>query len=83
MKKTIHQSIRSFNPRMHENDSFNLPGIRLGIALRESPERLASYFEAHGDFTSDSFMVTEYVWAQLHQTPKNSFYTVEKRFFIA
>lgn len=80
LKKNIDRELHAFKQHDRENNLSAYQSIRLGTVQKESPERMASYLEANGEFESSSFEVHEYVWAQIHQTPKRSFYTVEKRY---
>lgn len=82
LKKNIHNLLRPFNHHNHENNHQNYPAIQLGTVQKESPERIALYFEANGEFVSSTFEVKDFVLAQLHQTPKRSFYTIEKRYLL-
>lgn len=80
LKKNIDNQLRRFNQFNHETHPQNYPAIRLGSIQKESPERLADYFAANGEFTSSVFEVQDFILAQLHQTDKRSFYHIEKRY---
>ncbi len=78
LRKKIDGQLRSF----HLNNLENRPMISLGILQKESTERILRYFEANGEFASSSFKIQDFIFAQLHQSSKRSFYTVEKRYFL-
>ena len=82
LKKTVESQIRTLNQTNHENNNLHYQAIRLGTTQKESPERMAQYFEANGNFQSSIFEVREFILAQLNQTNKRSFYTVEKRYSL-
>lgn len=82
LKININNQLSRFNQFNHEMDLQKHPAIRLGSLQKESPERLADYFAANGEFTSSAFEVREFVLAQLHHTNKRSFYSVEKRYLL-
>ena len=82
LKKNVRSHLRSFKQHSNENNHSNYETIRLGTVQNESPERMAQYFEANGEFTSSAFDVNYFIFAQLHQTNKRSFYTVEKRYLL-
>lgn len=79
LKKTVESQIRRLNLE-YQLPNHQSQGIRLAMIQKESPERLANYFEANGNFQSSSFEIQEIVFSQLKQTDKNSFYTIEKRY---
>lgn len=79
LKKKIEGQIRSSHNTPLENDK---PIIQLGFVRKESVERIGQYFESYGEFQSSSFEIHEFVFAQLHETDKRHYYTVEKRFFL-
>lgn len=83
LKKNIDSKLRTFNHHNKENNDSNHYHLHLGTIQKESPERIAHYFEANGEFLSSSFEVRDFVLAQMHQTPKRCFYTVEKRYLLA
>lgn len=83
LRKKLDNQLRPFNQHNHKNNHQSYPSILLGTVHKESPERLAHYFEANSEIPSSSFEVHDFVLAQMHQTNKRSFYTVEKRYFLS
>jgi RNA 2',3'-cyclic 3'-phosphodiesterase len=84
LKKNIQTHLRTFKHHNHNHENTSSSEtIHLGTVQRESPERMALYFETNGAFTSSIFDVNEFAIVQVHQTPKRSFYTVEKRYQLA
>ncbi len=79
LKKNIYKQLDPLHQNTENFLSYS-QAIRLGTLQKESGEKMALYFEANGEFSSSNFKVSEFSIAQLHQTPKRSFYTVEKRY---
>lgn len=78
LKKDIVAILKPFEP-LHSPDS-HPTSIKLGTIHKEFPDRLMQYFEAYGNYQSSPFDVSGFVLAKLYQTPKRSFYTVEKSY---
>lgn len=82
LKNDIYRQLHLLNQPMNEKYLTTFPVIRLGSVKNESSERMAQYFEAHGEFNSSSFEIQDFAWAQWHQTSKRLFYTIEKRYLL-
>lgn len=78
LKKNIATVLKPFEA-VQSSDSLAI-SIKLGTIHKEFPERLMQYLEAYGHYQSSPFNISGFVLAKLHQTPKRSFYTVEKNY---
>lgn len=81
LKKQINSQLKFLNINSEKNHSPQ--AVRLATIQKELPERLALYLEANGPFISSPFEVNSFVLAEIHQSLKRSFYTVEKEYLLA